>query len=340
MLLVATICSLVVGIVAILTEAVDFLTRLVQFWIDLPAYITYFYEYGLAAWLAVVVISAGVAMLLRQRELLATGKVDGERMDYSRIIVSKSFQITVVVATLSRITVDLSGPFLQSNYPDVVITRVPTQLATFAFLCCLVVLIFLSKPLRLGLIIAMDIVDHFLRSGRELPIRNAVSQRFYEVLDRLTADGEQPHLLVVAHSQGSVITVDALVKEIWSKPFVVGRPPLKELVSRMTILTFGSPVTHIYQHYFAKDYRPFSRTSLRELAADERVQWINIFRDDDPVGTHIEGPTEEFPRNVAMPGGGHTRYWEKDVFDSPAVRLHLPGAKPGGSDFRNCLALQ
>jgi hypothetical protein len=326
MLLVATICSLVVGIVAILTEAVDFLTRLVQFWIDRPGFITYFYEYGLVVWLAIVVMAAVVIMILRQRELLASGKGAGALSDYSRVIVSQFFQITVVVAALARTAWDVSGPFLQKHYPSLVVAKIPIQLMTPAFLVFLVALIIFSKPLRLGLVIAMDIIDHFLRSGGWLPIRRAVSQRLYDVLDRLTGDGERPHLLVVAHSQGTVITIDALVKDIWSKPLVVGRPPLSEQVSSMTILTFGSPLTHIYQHYFPKDYRPFSETSLQELAADERVQWVNIFREDDPIGTHIKGPTEEFPRNVAMQAGGHTRYWEKDVFDSPLVRLHLPGA--------------
>lgn len=339
MLLVATICSLVVGIFAILTGAVDILTRLVQFSIG-PTYVTYFYEYGLMAWLAVLFMGAAVAFMLRRRELLAAAKGDGARFDYSRVIVSRLFQITVVVVTLARIALDASGPYLQDHYPVLVVIGTPTQLVTFAFLACLAAVIIFSKPLRLGLDVAMDIIDHFVRSGRELSIRNAIRQRFYDVLDRLIADGDRPHLLVVAHSQGSVITVDALIEDIWNKPHVVGRPPLSERVSSMTVLTFGSPLTHIYQHYFPKDYGPLSGASLKELAADERVQWINIFRQDDPVGTLIEGASEDFPRNVAIPGGGgHTRYWEQDVFASPLVRPHLPSAAPEGSNTASTKSL-
>jgi hypothetical protein len=332
MLLVTTVCSLVVVTVAIVAAAADFLTRLVQFWIDRPVYITYLYEYGLGAWLAIVAVGAAVAIFLRRRELLAVAKGDGARFAYSRVIVSGLFQATVVVATLALIALTLSDTLLQRHHPNLVAGRIPVLLVTPAFLACLVAVIIFSKSLRLGLIIVMDVIDHFVRSGGKFPIRRSVSQRFYEVLDRLTADGERPHLLVVAHSQGSVITVDALVNDIWNKPFIAGRPPLSEQVSSMTILTFGSPVTHIYQHYFPRDYGPLSGTSLKGLAADERLRWINIFREDDPVGTHIDGPTEQFPSNVAMPAGGHTLYWTKDVFASPLVSQHLPGAGPRGSD--------
>ena len=110
---------------------------------------------------------------------------------------------------------------------------------------------------------------------------------------------------------------------IWSKQLTEHRKPLSELVASMTILTFGSPITHIYQHYFPRDYGAFSETGLKDLAADKRVKWLNIYRADDPVGTTISGPTQDFPENIRMPAGGHLRYWEEDV--AKALREHLPG---------------
>ena len=67
-----------------------------------------------------------------------------------------------------------------------------------------------------------------------------------------------------------MITVDALMHGIWSKQLTEHRKPLSELVASAAILTFGSPITHIYQHYFPRDYGAFSETGLKDLAADKR----------------------------------------------------------------------
>lgn len=322
MLLVAAICCLFVVTTAILLEIPDFIARMIQFW-DRSVTVVYWYEVILAFWLAVVAVGVAVSVVLRRRRARAEGHAHGAKFAYSRVIVSRLFQMSVIGATLVLIGIFLGRGYIPSS---LYVWGVPLLLVAPGFLALLVAALVFSRHLRLGLDIAMDIINHFVHSRDEFPVRRAISQRFYDVLDRLTADGDRPHLLVVAHSQGSVITVDALLKDIWRKPFSAGRPPLGERVSSMTILTFGSPVTHIYQHYFPKDYAPFIETSLKDLAGDERVRWLNIYREDDPIGTHIEGPREDFPRNIDMPNGGHVRYWEKEIFASPDVRRHLPGA--------------
>lgn len=326
MLLVAAICCLFVVTAAILLEVADFATRTVQFW-GSPRYVAYWYEVIFVVWVAAVAVGAAITILVRRRRLLAQGRKHSARVAYSRVIVSPYFQMSVVTATLVLILSFLASEYIQESYNWLYSFKASYLLIAPVFLILLVGMVIFSSHLRLGLDIAMDIINHFVRSSGEFPVRRAISQRFYDTLDRLTADGERPHLLIVAHSQGSVITVDALVKDIWRKPFVAGRPPLSERVSSMTVLTFGSPVTHIYQHYFPTDYGPFSETSLNELAGDPRVRWLNIYREDDPVGTHIEGPTELFPENIAMAGGGHVRYWEKEIFAAAAVCQHLPGAE-------------
>ena len=189
------------------------------------------------------------------------------------------------------------------------------------------------QELRLALDVAMDVVNHFTAPGNGYPIRSSISDRFHKTLDALVTDAsgskegdqEKPHLLIVAHSQGTVIVVDAFTRDLWRKGTKIC-PALMHRVSSMTILTFGSPLTHIYQHYFPEDYGSFSGTALSKLADDARVKWLNIYRADDFVGTIIAGPSDTFPRNVPMKEGGHFCYWEREVLGAPEICVHLPGA--------------
>lgn len=63
----------------------------------------------------------------------------------------------------------------------------------------------------------------------------------------------------------------------------------------------GSPYTHIYQHYFSRDYQ---QPGNLEIAVN---RWLNIFRCDDYIGTHIDGP-DAWPENIPITPGGHTDY--------------------------------
>ncbi len=54
-------------------------------------------------------------------------------------------------------------------------------------------------------------------------------------------------------------------------------------------------------------------------------RWINIYREDDFVGTNISG-NGKFPENRPVPAGGHTDYWRQtEVLD--AMREFLPGPR-------------
>ncbi len=328
MFLVVTISILFIIATAMLLETIDFFTRLIQLW-GLEKFKIYWYELAFGVWVVVVAIGAVVALTLRkvrQRPSAADSSVRDKmsaEAAYSRLIVSEFFQFTVIGATSLFILIFLGKDFLLNLFPEQY-EFVPYQLIPPALFVALVLLVVLfGKELRLGLDIAMDVVNHFVDPKRSYPIRRSISSRFYETLDKLIRDGDRPHLLIIAHSQGTVITVDALMHGLWSKQLTEHRKPLSELVASMTILTFGSPITHIYQHYFPRDYGAFSETGLKDLAADKRVRWLNIYRADDPVGTTISGPTPDFPENIRMPAGGHLRYWEEDV--AKALREHLPG---------------
>ena len=97
-----------------------------------------------------------------------------------------------------------------------------------------------------------------------------------------------------------------------------GNDWLKELPAEspgdIRLVTMGSPYTHLYGHYFPSSF-PSGRRSARILKEGGLLHaWLNIFRIDDFVGTHISkgGWPEEFP---VFPNG-HTNYWvDRGVVD-------------------------
>ena len=121
-----------------------------------------------------------------------------------------------------------------------------------------------------------------------------------------------------------MITLEELRKKYW----------LNRLgpIPNVSLLTFGSPFTHLYEHYFPLLYAGLPRGRWTNLQVVLKT-WVNVFRLDDYVGTDIAAPTAgtapgSWPRNVPLEPGlrlqGHTRYWEQAVFQTPAVAAHLP----------------
>ena len=190
----------------------------------------------------------------------------------------------------------------------------------------------IQKAIKLGL----DVVNHFAAPGRGFPIRTKIRQRLVDTLGFLLKPADKPHLVVICHSQGTVITLDTLLG--FQKYDYSGRWPLRRRtttwvkgmwedklrheVASLTILTFGSPVTHLYQHYFSTLYPSLDTyPSLQNLAEDVqsgRIKWYNCYRLDDYIGTHIDPIKDpvlgDFPVNIPMGIGGHTDYWKADVF--------------------------
>jgi hypothetical protein len=117
--------------------------------------------------------------------------------------------------------------------------------------------------------------------------------------------GEKPErkVVVLAHSQGSVIASDLRA----------------EGKCRYPLVTAGSP---IYSLYFR-----FLGIENEENPADGEARWINCYREGDVIAGPIERPGIE---NKHMGSGGHTNYWlDKkladiilDVAERPKRAIH------------------
>ena len=199
-------------------------------------------------------------------------------------------------------------------------------------------LIALVPKLRAGFDIVLDVVNHFyfratslrdaLDHEDEFDIvettfesgslffsrRDAIHIRLKRILthyrDRLT---QQTDLVLMAHSQGTMIAIE-----------VLNDPELSWLKNRfesITLVTMGSPMSNLYQHYFSHLYPPLENEQWDELR--QRVdRWENFYRVDDYVGREIEFPTidsshqqglasESTPVyiNHAFGPRGHLGYW-------------------------------
>jgi len=262
----------------------------------------------------------------------------------------------------------LSGELFKGlcNESEGTFCKISLPLVTLIIFLVIVALVFGSYILRNGLKASLDVVNHFtpaagvmgltrkekrgLTDG-DYPLRRRIASRFKGSLQTLLSvvmrDGDQSSvdvdLVFIAHSQGTVILYDQLVnghvlKLLSGSPEVSPVSRLQEggvRASRVTIFTFGSPLTHIYQRYFQEDY-PDMRADypgeedsvllrsgahfehlrkLHELSKgdDPKVRWFNIYRVDDYVGTYIVGPSESFPKNIPLKPGGHTNYWPVSI---------------------------
>lgn len=163
--------------------------------------------------------------------------------------------------------------------------------------------------------IARDLIDHQyshkrasmltqVRRSRDpelWPRRARIQARLETLLTELVKDGKYDRFIFAVHSQGSVITYDFL-KDAGAAIGQLG-------ASKPDLVTFGSPLAHLYQYYFA-EYRDLEKDimSLRGNIGS----WINVYRIDDYIGTDIDRDDKTFVDNKQIGRGGHVDYWREE----------------------------
>lgn len=156
-------------------------------------------------------------------------------------------------------------------------------------------------------------------------LRRRIQSRMHVLVSRLIADFDPSRLVIVSHSQGTVIALEAIARNgaDWLRQMPEG--------ACLKLVTMGSPYTHLYNTYFPSAFadiasrRPLQRRHPGgDPATGGRLDaWVNIFRRNDFVGTHIDrqdrGKTQDdgsgWPREIAIGPRGHTDYWrDTEVF--------------------------
>ncbi|MEM1183240.1 MAG: hypothetical protein AAGM22_33160 [Acidobacteriota bacterium] len=140
------------------------------------------------------------------------------------------------------------------------------------------------KIIRIAVDFAMDVTNYFGPDGGESAVRRQILTRFKNIYSEIETRFPEARLIFVTHSQGTVLTGDFL------RTGTVKRP--------IDWVTMGSPISHIYAHYFSNAYKP--------TAPPERdVNWINLYRNSDFVGRKVKGCQNE----MSIGEGGHTGYF-------------------------------
>ena len=132
--------------------------------------------------------------------------------------------------------------------------------------------------------------------GGQRSVRNAVLTRVEQAII-----AAQTPVVIVAHSWGSVVAVDALVRLNQTNPFAL---------PKVALVTLGSPLA-------------ITGTDAERIDA---LQWVNVFDPLDPIGSPLNGvrgyvcedlsvqttPWYSRVRPVAGPLQAHTSYWKHD----------------------------
>jgi hypothetical protein len=281
----------------------------------------------------------------------ANGAVAQRYSDQSRMITSEFILwplrgFLFMLAVFSLVSV---AQFYNKDFPGMAIATSIAHIEGNTFTATILILTAVGgfavaagqAPLRAGLGIAIDVItwlnDHSWDSTerkrtetstvfeRVIPAlyagknnrkaegywrRERIKQRLDVLANQLIRDERPDQLFIISHSQGTVVAIDVLNNEgaNWLSKMPEG--------GQLFLATMGSPYTHVHHHYFPSAFA--SVPELTKLAPVEKdgilTDWINIFRIDDFVGTHID-PTGKWPHENAVPANGHTYYWiDENVF--------------------------
>lgn len=133
----------------------------------------------------------------------------------------------------------------------------------------------------------------------EFPRRHRIAARLDRIMSTCFAPEGLDRLVIVAHSQGTVIAFDYLRAS--------GHSELLSNAREVRVVTLGSPLSHLYAEYFEEYRRPLAREEL----CGNVTRWVNMWRIDDPIGNKVEVVADGFIKNVVLPRGGHVNYWKE-----------------------------
>lgn len=273
------------------------------------------------------------------------GAQDDESIDLGRWL---SRGIIIVAIAAEAFTIALF--MMLYNGLAAFINRTPLvydgQLTLVAFAAGGVGLILTGKRFIQTFRAAVDVlldVDNYLReSPKDAAPRARIAERFVSLLRHLCEMGYQK-IVIVAHSQGTVIAADALrylnaVSDPALKPIADGRIELR-------LFTMGSPLRQLYAKAFPylyswiKDEKVTAELTSPDPKALTLQQWANVYCSGDYVGRNLWIPESNerlWVRSRPTPtaadadgnvlgcvefcagAGAHTHYWDMNGRDVAA----------------------
>ena len=165
-----------------------------------------------------------------------------------------------------------------------------------------------------------DVLTFWPRTFHPMAVR-PYAERSVPELQRLLLERSDADLVVLAHSQGSVLVYAALLP--WRHdPRLAG----------LRLLTMGSPLRSLYARAFPEHFTVADYADLRAELEGEGGCWTNLFRYTDHVGRTVFSDEAAVPDgsggDVALgdpladggPVEGHNRYWDEPTVAARAGR--------------------
>jgi len=241
-----------------------------------------------------------------------------------RLILHPVIATTLVLAVLAGAAIVLVGTVRPAWIKPV--QELASRIGNLKLAGAAVVLVpLLATQLRLALDLAHDVMFYLYYAtepGRRLLSRsrgttrsnNPMRSRFHAVVNHLVREQHVGHIVILAHSQGTVIALDELTHS-WD----IRHEPLPPI----SLVTFGSPITQLYQHYFPRFYPDWTSNQWTVLF-HRLMAWTNFYRLDDYVGTTIASPPSMAGtfHQESVGRGGHTNYW-RDARLLAALKQHV-----------------
>jgi hypothetical protein len=147
---------------------------------------------------------------------------------------------------------------------------------------------------------ALGDVFFFLVRQRGLNTRSDTQPRLWQALRHIDDPAHGDHVVLLAHSQGTVIAASVLSRIA----AVLMRSRL-----RVTLITVGSPVTTLYRNFLGAEVGQRYARLCEQLP--QRFAWVNLCRPADYIGGAVELPGVQ-NRELLTPGD-HVGYWRDPV---------------------------
>ena len=145
--------------------------------------------------------------------------------------------------------------------------------------------------------------------------RSRIQKHVNSCVHGIYSEHEPDHVILVAHSLGTVIAMDALMHSA-----VLG------LVPHLTLVTMGSPLRRAFFRFFPGLYFP-SSSDLCSAALVKRIEhfrWLNCYRPLDYVGSRLGGMTKPWSKEKStwQVLHMHANYWrDQRVLSVISARL-------------------
>lgn len=214
-----------------------------------------------------------------------------------------------------------------------------TVLTVGTFLLGMIVVRKWLPAARAALDIALDVDNYMREHPSSSTPRARFAERFLSLFEHVAAQNYD-RIVIVAHSQGCVITVDLL------RFF---RQRLAAFESKTTLFTMGNPLRQLYAFSFPPLYtwteQPPNAPGEHDLGI---VEWVNAYRTGDYVGRWVwrgssdpnvwrrcsgsdqsQGAPLVFSspthccEEICIGAGAHTHYWDQTAGDIAAMLDHL-----------------